>query len=81
MKIVLDLKTSETLSENDIIVYKDDSWCVISKESFLANHTNENRKKEKELDDKINLVKSNLEEEIKKIQKDLVSLAKIVKEK
>ena len=88
MKIVLDLTTNGQLKENDIIVCKNGKWTVISRESFLANHINENRQafidienNEKLLDEKIDNVDNKLSEQIKKLQKDLISLAKIVKEK
>ena len=70
MKIVLDIKLDKDLKENDIIVYKNGSWTVISKESFLAKSLNDQR-----------LENAKLEEHIKKLQNDLVNLAKIVKEK
>lgn len=88
MKIVLDLKVNREPKENDIIIYKDGSWTVISKESFLAKHINENRQSfidiennEQKLDEKIDKTKEDLEKDIQKLQKDLVALAKIVKEK
>lgn len=70
MKLVLDVKIDRPLEENDIIVVKDGNFVVMSKASFLSQelqHQNE-----------INL---DLEEQIKKLQSDLVSLAIIVKEK
>ena len=77
MKIVLDLKVDRDLRDNDIIVFKDNAWRVISKESFFARH-NEAQAREvlmlQKNDKKLAL-------EIEKLQKDLVELAKIVKEK
>ena len=67
MKIVLEVKTiDEALRNNDIIVYKNGGWTAISKESFFA--------KQKE-------VNKSLDERLSKLEKDLVNLAKIVKEK
>lgn len=70
MKIVLDLNVDREPKENDIIVYKNGNWIVISRESFLAKYINAQRLKNKKL-----------ENDIEKLQKDLVNLAKIVKEK
>lgn len=88
MKIVLDLKLDRQPKENDVIVFQNGVWKVISKESFFAKHINENRQsfksieeKEQKLDKKIDKTKEELEQDIQKLQKDLVALAKIVKEK
>ena len=88
MKIVLGLKLDRQPKENDIIIFQNGNWKVISKESFLAKHINENRqsfidieKNEQKLDEKIDKTKEDLEKDIQKLQKDLVALAKIVKEK
>lgn len=70
MKIVLDLNVDREPKENDIIAYKNGNWIVISRESFLAKYINAQRLKNKKL-----------ENDIEKLQKDLVNLAKIVKEK
>lgn len=70
MKIVLDLKLDGQPKENDVIVYKNGQWRVISKESFLAKSKERQMLKNKEF-----------EKQIEKLQKDLISLAKIVKEK
>ena len=70
MKIVLDLKINREPKENDLIVYKNGQWCVLSKESFLAKTEGKQMLKNQEF-----------EKRIEKLQKDLISLAKIVKEK
>ena len=70
MKIVLDIQLDGELKENDIIVYKDKKWKVVSKESFFAKH---NEKQNKEI--------GSLKKDVEKLKKDLVNLAKIVKEK
>lgn len=66
MNIVLDVSCGKELKENDVIVFKNGKWQVISKEMFFANCD----KKQFELARKI-----------AKMEKDIVSLAKIVKEK
>ena len=88
MKIVLDLKLDREPKENDVIVFQNGCWKVISKESFLANfkkkHIEDMQTLEKELEDmssKFSLELADKDKEIKKLQNDLVSLAKIVKEK
>lgn len=70
MKIVLDVKSNDKLKENDLIVCVNGQWSVVSRESFLAPYVNQQREKNLEF-----------EKEIEKLQKDLVALAKIVKEK
>ena len=70
MKIVLDVKSNDKLKENDLIVCVNGQWSVVSRESFLTPYVNRQREKNFEF-----------EREIEKLQKDLVALAKIVKEK
>ena len=70
MKIVLDVKVNGQLKENDILVFRNGCWTAISKESFLAKVVSEQKMKNEKY-----------EEEISKLHSDLVSLAKIVKEK
>ena len=70
MKIVLDIDERTKINENDIIVFKDGKWAVMSKESFLANYVNSQRTLNKKY-----------EKRISKLENDLVALAKIVKEK
>lgn len=88
MKIVLDLTLDRQPKENDVIVFQNGKWKVVSKESFLANHIKDNREtfaslveNEQGLRKKIDDVNEDLSKQIKKIQGDLVALAKIVKEK
>lgn len=88
MKIVLDLTLDRQPKENDVIVFQNGKWRVISKESFLANHIKDNREtfaslveNEQGLSKKIDNVNEDLSKQIKKLQGDLVALAKIVKEK
>lgn len=88
MKIVLDLTLNGEPKENDIIVFQSGKWKVISKESFFAKHIKDNwenfesiAKNEQELNNKIDNVNENLSKQIKKLQGDLVALAKIIKEK
>lgn len=88
MKVVLDLKLDREPKENDVIVFQNNVWKVISKESFFAKHIIENRQSfksidenERKLDEKIDKTKEKLEKDIQKLQKDLIAIAKIVKEK
>jgi len=88
MKIVLDLTLKGELKENDIIICKNGKWCVISKESFLANITKKHHDDIVNLENELKSLSKWAEDElalrdekIQKLQKDLVSLAKIVKEK
>lgn len=70
MKLVLDVKDKNEIKENDLIVYKNGNWEVVSRESFLAKYINDQR-----------LLNKEYKQKIEKLQKDLVNLAKIVKEK
>lgn len=70
MKILIDIETLGEPKENDIIVFRDGEWKVISKESFFARNVNEQR-----------AINNGYEKRIEKLEKDLVALAKIVKEK
>lgn len=77
MKIVLDLKLDGQPKENDIIIFQNGNWKVITKESFFAKHINDNRQSFAAIERN----EKKLEEKIGRLQKDLVALAKIVKEK
>lgn len=88
MKIVLDLTLDGQPKENDVIVFQSGKWRVIPKESFFAKHIKDNRdtfadlvENEQRLSKKIDNVNEDLSKQIKKLQGDLVALAKIVKEK
>ena len=70
MNIVLDVKNAKEIKENDILIYKNGKWTIVSKESFFASYLEEQRK-----------LNNKYEEHIEKLEKDLVNLAKIVKEK
>lgn len=70
MKILIDIETLGEPRENDVIVFRDGKWKVISKESFFARNVNEQR-----------AINNGYEKRIEKLEKDLVALAKIVKEK
>lgn len=70
MKIVLDVESNIEPKENDLFIFKDGRWKVISKENFLAKLV-ENQQKE-------NL---KLEREISELKDNLSKLAKLVKEK
>lgn len=69
MKLVLDIEEQE-LHENDIIIFKNGRWEIISKNSFLAEISKEH-----------NLSVLENEKRFERLEKDLVELAKIVKEK
>ena len=88
MKIVLDIQTNNELKENDIIIWKNGKWTIVHKESFLAKfkeqHYNDIVNLEKELKSLSKWAEDELKQKdakIEQLQKDFVSLAKIVKEK
>ena len=67
MKIVLEIdQNNRDLKENDLIIFKDNKWQVIQKDKFLKPLYEENQK---------------LETKCIKIEKNLLELAKILKEK
>ena len=70
MKIVLDVQLNGELKENDIIVFKNGKWQVMSKTKFFANNLEAQR-----------LVNQATDKKIKALEKNLVELAKIIKEK
>ena len=70
MKIVLDVQLNGELKENDIIVFKNVKWQVMSKTKFFANNLEAQR-----------LVNQATDKKIKALEKNLVELAKIIKEK
>ena len=49
MKIVLDLKTYGAMRENDVIIFHNGQWQVVSKEIFLNEVIKENKALKKEL--------------------------------
>ena len=69
MKIVLDINCKQA-KENDLIVFSKGKWIVVSRESFIAKYVNEQ-----------NNINDKMQKDIEKLKEDLVSLAKIVKEK
>ena len=71
MKIVLDIEVDvSSLNNNHVIVYRNGRWTAISKESFLSRELKEQRATNEELSARI-----------KKLEANLVELAKVVKEK
>ncbi len=88
MKIVLDIQENKEMKENDIIVFKNGKWTVVSRDSFLAKikelHYKDISCLSAKIDDLSKLIDRELnekEEKIIQLQNDLVKLAKIVKEK
>ena len=77
MKIVLDLKSDRDPKENDVIIFKNNAWTVVSRESFLSKYTEMQAKELNGLQGQINALNTQIE----KLQGDLVKLAIIVKEK
>lgn len=70
MKIVLDIEINGEPKEDDVIVFKNGKWKVISKESFLAKMLENQRK--------VNLKN---DERMKELEDNLLKLTKLVKEK
>lgn len=70
MKIVLDIEINGEPKEDDVIVFKNGKWKVISKESFLAKMLENQRK--------VNFENS---KRMKELENNLLKLTKLVKEK
>ncbi len=68
MKIVLDVVGEP--KENDLIIFKDGKFKVVSRESFMSSYV------KKHEDDKLEL-----NQRIKTLESDLIKIAKLVKEK
>lgn len=58
-KIVLDLH-AEQIKDNDIIVYRNNKWLVLSRESFLAPYIERQRHKDLVMGEKIKELEDNL---------------------
>lgn len=50
MKIVLDLKTNGAIQENDVIIFLNGKWQVVSKNIFLDETFRQNKELKEELD-------------------------------
>lgn len=50
MKIVLDLKTNGAIQENDVIIFLNGKWQVVSKNIFLDETFRQNKEIKEELD-------------------------------
>ena len=70
MKVVLEVKTLGEPKENCVIAYKKGEWVAMPREQFLSYAVNGQR-----------LLNKSHEERLAKIERDLVKLAKIIKEK
>lgn len=70
MNVVLDIELNGELKENDMIVFKNGKWKVVSKESFISKYLVDQKK-----------VNDRLEKKINELEENLLKLAKIVKEK
>lgn len=70
MKVVLEIKTDKELTNDDIIVSKNGCWQITSKEAFLSKIKEAQRNTKQELLGRI-----------ERLEKNLVELAKIIKEK
>jgi hypothetical protein len=69
-KLVIDIQSAGEPEENDVIAFSGGCWKAVPRESFLARYIDLQRKENQ-----------GFREDISKLQRDLVSLAKIVKEK
>ena len=70
-KLVIDVEINEKLlKENDIIVYRDSKWQVISRDSYIGEFLTKQNDKNEEV-----------EKRIEKLENNLLKLAQIVKEK
>lgn len=76
MKIVLDV-IGDNPRNNDIIVYKNGNWVVMHKDVFLKDIIASIEEKNLQVNKDIADVNKSIEE----IKQDIVSLAKIIKEK
>lgn len=67
MNVILNLKETKKLENNDIIVCQNGTWTNVSKEEFLYNYT----KKVKELENQVNQLGTKYNELVEKINDKL----------